>query len=96
MVIPVVFKRLRSTQICSCQITDRKSVASCADDGTVQVWQFKADMRPLKYPHKEPIHAVAYNDDGTYLASGGSEGKVYVTRNNAKNEGISFKGHSAV
>lgn len=62
----------------------------------MQVWHFKSDMRPLKYPHKQPVYAVDYNNDGSYLASGCSDGKVFVTRNNAKNEGINFKGHVAV
>jgi len=63
----------------------------------VRVWQFKSDMRPLKFDfHSGPVNAVCFNNDGGYLASGGADGKICVTKNNAKNEGISFKGHSAV
>ena len=53
-------------------------------------------MRPLKFVHKESVNSVAYNNDGSYLAQGCTDGKIFVTRNNAKNEGISFKAHSAV
>lgn len=54
-------------------------------------------MRPIKFDfHSGPVNAVCFNNDGGYLASGGADGKICVTKNNAKNEGISFKGHSAV
>lgn len=71
-------------------------MVSAGDDGSVRIWHFKSDMRPLKFDfHKGAVHAVAFNDDGGYVASGGADGKICLTKNNAKNEGIHFKGHSA-
>jgi WD40 repeat protein len=57
-------------------------------------------MRPLKFEtHAGPANAVCFNDDGSYLASGGADGKIGITKNNAKNaknENFTFKAHSAV
>lgn len=73
-----------------------KCLASAGEDGSVRVWNFKAEMRPLKFDfHNGPVHTVSFNDDGSYLASGGADGKICITKNNAKSEGIQFKGHSA-
>ena len=66
----------------------------------MRVWPFKSDMRPLRFEtHKGPVHSLSFNDDGSYLATGGADGRIGISKNNAinaKQENFSFKAHSAV
>jgi centriolar protein POC1 len=53
-------------------------------------------MRPFKYNvHTGPVNCLSFNADGGYLASGGNDGKIFITKHNAKCEGIQFKAHAA-
>lgn len=74
-------------------------MASAGEDGAVRVWPFKSDMRPLKFDwHKGAATCVTFNDDGNFVASGGNDGKVAITKNNAKNdkkEHVIFTAHAA-
>jgi centriolar protein POC1 len=73
-----------------------KNVASCSADSTINVWQFKPDMRPYRFnDHSGQVYTVNYNPKGTHLVSAGADKKIVVWKNHPDAPHFSFKAHSA-
>ena len=71
----------------SCVAIHGTTVVSGSDNGTVQIWNVVAAAPPLtlissyKHNHNSPVTSISYND--TEFASGSTDGKIYVYRDNS-------------
>jgi WD40 repeat protein/serine/threonine protein kinase len=61
-----------------------RRLATCAEDGTVRLWDYSADTRHVQVfgpgPFGGPVRAVAFTPDGRYLATANANGTVYLLR----------------
>jgi WD40 repeat protein len=55
-------------------------VSASYHDGTVRIWDISPDggVEPIFYPHGSTINSVAFNPDGSRLATAGAEGTARI------------------
>jgi transducin (beta)-like 1 len=54
------------------------SLASASFDHTVKIWDISTGTCTRTFEHQDAVHGVEYSPNGTFLASGTVNGRVYV------------------
>lgn len=62
----------------------RAILATCAEDGTVRLWDYSAEAPRVQvlgpWPFDNDVRALAFTPDGRYLATANANGMVYLLR----------------
>jgi len=60
-----------------CPARETSTCATCSDDGTAKIWDYRAKASSLTLPHQYPLTAVAFDDKGEHIFTGGIDNLIH-------------------
>jgi WD40 repeat protein len=76
---------------------DSQSIASCSEDGTIQVWEARTGKKSQDFVYQGPtnsaIYEVSWSPDGTKIVSAHGDSFVYIWDALSGNRMLTYQGH---